>query len=76
MDGPTCEACPWWWRLPESVEFRWSPGPEATQLEIRTPSEKGECRKSPPRPARDFPVTGQDDWCGEHPERRLRHGDE
>ncbi len=71
MDGPTCATCPWWSRLPERVEFRWSPGPDARQEEIRTPNDKGECRKYPPRAARDFPFTDVDDWCGEHPERRL-----
>jgi hypothetical protein len=74
MDGPTCATCPWWSRLPELVEFRWSPGPDAQQEEIRTPNDKGECRKCPPRPPRDFPLTRLDDWCGEHPERRLPGG--
>jgi hypothetical protein len=74
MDGPTCATCPWWARFPEKVEFRWSEGPDARQLETRTPNDKGECRESPPRPVRAFPVTDLGDWCGRHPERR-RPGD-
>ena len=69
MDGPTCATCPWWSQFPERVEYRWSSSEDA-QVEVRTPNEKGECRKSPPRPPRAFPVTDPDDWCGEHPERR------
>jgi len=38
---------------------------------MRTPNDKGECRQSPPRPVREFPVTDQGDWCGQHPARRL-----
>ena len=71
MDEAMCATCPWWSRFPERVEYRWSEGPDATQVEIRTPNEKGECRKSPPQFTRDFPLTGLDDWCGKHPERRL-----
>jgi hypothetical protein len=70
MDGPTCATCPWWSQFPERVEYRWSSGEDA-QVEVRTPNEKGECRKAPPLPPRVFPVTGPDDWCGEHPKRRL-----
>ena len=47
---------------------------EDAQVEVRTPNEKGECRKAPPRPPRVFPVTDPDDWCGDHPERRLTGG--
>jgi hypothetical protein len=68
MDAPLCPTCPWWTRLPERVEYRWSPE-DAEQVEIRTPHDKGECRRYPPRPPRDFPHTGEDDWCGEHPGR-------
>jgi hypothetical protein len=69
MDDRTCATCPWWSRFPERVEFRL--GDDATQLEIRTPNEKGECRQAPPAFTRDFPVTDSDDWCGRHPDRRL-----
>jgi hypothetical protein len=69
MDGPTCATCPWWSQFPERVEYRWSSSDDA-QVEIRTPNEKGECRQSPPRPPRAFPVTDPDDWCAEHPGRR------
>jgi len=68
MEGPACATCPWWVRLPEKVEFRWSEA-AGEQEEIRSPNESGECRKYPPRPPRDFPLTEQDDWCAEHPER-------
>jgi hypothetical protein len=74
MDGPTCATCPWWSRFPEKVEFRWSPGPDGGQEEIRTPNDKGECRESPPRPVREFPVTDLVDWCSRHPERGLSGG--
>ena len=57
MDEPTCVTCPWWSRFPERVEYRWSSSEDA-QVEVRTPNEKGECRKAPPRPPREFPVTG------------------
>jgi hypothetical protein len=70
MDGPTCATCPWWSRFPERVEYHWSASEDA-QVEVRTPNEKGECRKAPPRPPRQFPVTAPDDWCGDHPGRRL-----
>jgi len=73
MDGPTCATCPWWSRFPERVEFRMVPG-EDRQEEIRSPNEKGECRKAPPRPVRDFPITDAGDWCAEHPERKLHGG--
>jgi hypothetical protein len=73
MDEATCATCPWWYRLPERVEFRWSSSANG-QEEIRTPNDKGECRKYPPRPPRDFPMTGLDDWCGEHPGRALAGG--
>jgi hypothetical protein len=68
MEGPTCATCPWWSRYPERVEFRTNAGGE--QEEIRTQNERGECRKYPPQPPGEFPVTDSDDWCGEHPERR------
>jgi hypothetical protein len=70
MDAATCATCPWWSRFPDRVEYRWSSSDDA-QVEVRTPNEKGECRKAPPRPPRVFPVTDPADWCGEHPERRL-----
>ncbi len=70
MDDRTCATCPWWSRFPESVEFRWEPG-ESEQREIRTPNERGECRYRPPAFTREFPITGSDDWCGKHPDRRL-----
>lgn len=73
MDEATCESCPWWSRFPERVEFRM--GEDGTQLELRTPNEKGECRKHPPRPPSEFPMTDFDDWCGEHPKRRLAGAD-
>jgi hypothetical protein len=73
MDEATCATCPWWSRFPERIEYRMAPG-EHTQAEIRTPNEKGECRRRPPRATRDFPITDLDDWCGEHPRRRLPAG--
>ena len=69
MDEALCASCPWWSQFPERVEFRMDA--DGTQLELRTPNEKGECRQHPPRPPREFPVTDSDDWCGEHPQRRL-----
>jgi hypothetical protein len=71
MSEATCATCPWWSRFPEHVEFRFVPGPDGGQEEIRTPNDKGECRKLPPRFTRTFPISDSDDWCGEHPERRL-----
>ncbi len=71
MEGPACATCPWWERFPDRLEFRWS-AEEGEQVEIRTPNDKGECHRYPPRPPRDFPHTGVDDWCAEHPERRRR----
>jgi hypothetical protein len=68
MDEATCAGCPWWSRYPEKIEFRM--GEDGTQLELRSPNDRGECRKYPPRAASDFPVTDHDDWCGEHPLRR------
>jgi hypothetical protein len=69
MDVADCATCPWWSRLPDRVEFRWVSESD-TQEEIRTTNDRGECRRYPPRPTRDFALTEQDDWCGEHPERR------
>jgi hypothetical protein len=68
MTAATCATCPWWSRYPERVEFRMGSG--GRQEEIRTPNERGECRKYPPPPPGEFPVTDSDDWCGEHPRRR------
>jgi len=68
MDERTCATCPWWSRFPERVEYRWSSS-ENAQVEVRTPNEKGECRKAPPQAPRTFPVTDPDDWCGQHPAR-------
>jgi hypothetical protein len=69
MEAATCATCPWWSQYPERVEYRMDE--TGTQLEIRSPNERGECRKYPPRASGEFPVTDSDDWCGEHPERRL-----
>ena len=74
MADATCASCPWWSGFPERVEYRWNPGTDA-QMEVRTPNEKGECRRRPPRPPREFPTTSLEDWCGEHPERRPPRGD-
>jgi len=71
MSEATCATCPWWSRFPEHVEFRFVPGSDGGQEEIRTPNEKGECRKLPPLFTRTFPISDSDDWCGEHPERKL-----
>lgn len=49
-------------------------GDDGTQVEIRTPNDKRECREAPPRPTRMFPVTDAEDWCGEHPQRGLTAG--
>jgi hypothetical protein len=73
MADATCATCPWWAGFPERVEYRWDPGTD-TQMEVRTPNEKGECRRRPPRPPREFPTTSLEDWCGEHPERRPPRG--
>jgi hypothetical protein len=73
MDGPACATCPWWAGLPDRVEFRWS-SEQGEQVEVRTPNDRGECRRYPPRPPRDFPLTAGDDWCAEHPEWRARGG--
>ncbi|HTX70259.1 MAG TPA: hypothetical protein VMH50_14100 [Thermoleophilia bacterium] len=70
MEGPGCATCPWWARLPEKVEYRWSDA-AGEQEELRAPNERGECRRYPPRPPREFPLTTLDDWCAEHPERRA-----
>ena len=69
MDEATCATCPWWSRFPERVEFRM--GDDGTQMELRTPNDKGECRKLPPLFERTFPISRIDDWCGEHPDRTL-----
>ncbi|NLE21653.1 MAG: hypothetical protein GX624_02550 [Actinobacteria bacterium] len=73
MDERACATCPWWSRFPERVEYRWS-SDENAQVEIRTSNDKGECRRMPPAPPRQFPVTDEGDWCGEHPERREAAG--
>jgi hypothetical protein len=70
MEGPACATCPWWVRLPDRLEYRWS-SEQGEQVEIRTPNDRGECRRFPPRPPRDFPHTDPGDWCAEHPERRM-----
>lgn len=66
MERPMCETCPWWTRLPDRVEYRWS-SELGDQEEIRTPNDRGECHRLPPHPPRDFPLTLPDDWCAEHP---------
>ncbi len=71
MNDATCATCPWWSRFPDRVEYGATPDDES-QTEIRTPNEKGECRKLPPLHPRTFPVTELDDWCGEHPDRKRR----
>jgi hypothetical protein len=71
MEGPACATCPWWLRLPDRVEYRWS-AEQGQQVEVRAPHEAGECRRYPPRPPREFPRTAEDDWCAEHPERGGR----
>ncbi len=71
MDEPTCLTCPWWSRFPERVEFRSTPGGDHVQEEIRTPNDRGECRKLPPLFERTFPISRIDDWCAEHPARAL-----
>ncbi len=75
MDEPTCATCPWWSRFPEQVEYRGTPGTDDVQVEIRTPNEKGECRKLPPLSPRTFPISNIDDWCAEHPDRKLPQRD-
>ena len=70
MEEAVCATCPWWRRLPERVEFHWS-FEDGQQVETRTPNDRGECRRYPRRPPRDFPLTELDDWCAEHPEREI-----
>ncbi len=70
MNEPTCATCPWWSRFPACVEY--GAVPADTEPETRTPNDKGECRKLPPLYPHTFPMTELDDWCGEHPDRKLR----
>jgi hypothetical protein len=74
MERPVCATCPWWVRLPDRVEYRWS-AEVGDQEETRTPHDRGDCRRFPPHPPCDFPRTLQDDWCAEHPELPGRGGE-
>jgi hypothetical protein len=55
----TCKTCPWCYELADDQVG------------------DGECRKSPPSPVPEqghwfgvWPIVYQDDWCGEHPDRK------
>lgn len=61
---PACRTCQWWDRSIDIIQG------EKVVADIH------QCKRMPPRQgeglALQWPMTGADDWCGEHTERRVQ----